>query len=438
LDGATPLATVGLAVVGGSDQASLTTSALSVGTHAITATYSGDANFVTSNDSLTQTVNQDQSTTVLTQNGGTQPGQPVSFTATVTANAPGSGTPTGTVTFELSGAPIGAPVTLSGGQATSEILSNLTPGVYAITAIYSGDTDFLTSTGSGNQEVGLATTTTTLVASPSPSTYTQAVTLTATVNVVAPGSGTATGTVDFYNGPYLLGSALLSGGQASISTSSLPIGTDSLSASYVGDADFLPSQSAAVPQAVGVIPTSTSLATSPNPSSYGQTVTLSATVAPQSPYGGTPTGTVTFSNGSTTLGTATLSGGQAALTVASLPVGSDQITVTYSGDGTYGASATASASTQTVTQAKTTLSATTMSAGVVSATLTTAYGPVAGATITFTAGSTALCTATTNAQGVASCQLTAAHQLDVDLNGGYTANYAATTDYSAATATGKS
>ncbi len=437
-DGATPLDTVNLAVVGGSDQASLTTSALAVGTHAITATYSGDDNFVTSNNSLTQTVNQDQSTTVLTQNGGTQPDQPVSFTATVTANGPGSGTPTGTVIFELSGAPLGDPVALVGGQATSETLTDLTPGVYAITAVYSGDTNFLTSTGSGNQAVGMASTTTSLVASPSPSTYSQAVTLTATVNVVAPGSGTPTGTVDFYNGQYLIGSALLNGGQASITTSSLPIGSDSLSASYVGDADYMASQSSAYAQAVGVIPTSTSLGTSPNPSSYGQTVTLSATVAPQSPYGGTPTGTVTFSNGSMTLGTVPLLGGQAALTVSNLPVGSDQLTATYSGDGSYGSSATASATTQTVTQAKTTLTAATMSAGVVSATLTTAYGPVAGATVTFTAGSTTLCTATTNAQGVASCLLTAAHQLTVDLDGGYTASYAATTDYSAATATGKS
>ena len=438
-DGSTPLATVNLAVVSGSDQASLTTSALAVGTHAITATYSGDANFVTSNNSLTQTVNQDQTTTAITQNGGTEPGQPVSFTATVTANAPGSGTPTGTVTFELSGAPIGDPVALSNGQATSESLSNLTPGMYAITAIYSGDVDFLTSTGSSNQEVGLATTTTTLATSPNPSTYTQAVTLTATVSVVAPGSGTATGTVDFYNGPYLLGSALLDGsGQASITTSSLPLGTDNLSASYVGDADFLPSQSAAVSQAVGVIPTTTSLATSPNPSSFGQAVTLTATVAPRSPFGGTPTGTVTFFNGATTLGTGTLSGGQATLSVSKLAVGNDQVEASYSGDGTYGGSATAGAAIQTVTQAKTTMTASTLSGSTISATLTTAFGPVVGATITFTAGSTTLCTATTNAQGVASCTLTGLQTLDVDLNGGYTASYAATTDYSAATATGKS
>lgn len=438
-DGSTPLSTVNLAVIGGSDQASLTTPALAVGTHAITATYSGDGNFVTSNNSLTQTVNQDQTTIVTTQNGGSQPGQPVSFTATVTANAPGSGTPTGTVTFELSGAPIGSPVSLSGGQATSETLTDLNPGDYAITAIYSGDTDYLTSTATSSQEVGQAATTTSLVASPSPSTSTQAVTLTATVSVVAPGDGTATGTVDFYNGPYLIGSALLNGaGQASITTSSLPIGTDSLSASYVGDSDFVASQSTAVPQTVGVIPTTSSLANSPSASIYGQAVALTATVAPQSPYIGTPTGTVTFYDGATTLGTGTLSGGQATLTVSNLPVGSDSLTASYSGDSNYGGSATASASAQTVTQAHTTLTASTMSAGKISATLITAEGPVAGQTITFKAGSTTLCTATTNAQGVASCSLTGGQQFDVDLSSGYTATYAASTDYSAATATGKS
>ena len=187
-----------------------------------------------------------------------------------------------------------------------------------------------------------------------------------------------------------------------------------------------------------MIPTTTAVATSPNPSSFGQPVALTATVAPRSPYGGTPTGTVTFFNGAAILGTAPLTVGHATLTVSSLAVGNDQVEASYSGDGTYGGSATAGAALQTVTQAKTTLTASTLSGSTISATLTTAYGPVAGATVTFTAGSTTLCTATTNAQGVASCTLTGLQTLDVDLNGGYTASYAATTDYSAATATGKS
>ena len=93
---------------------------------------------------------------------------------------------------------------------------------------------------------------------------------------------------------------------------------------------------------------------------------------------------------------------------------------------------------QSVTAAKTTLSAATLSGSTVSATLTTAYGPVAGQSVAFTTGSTALCTGTTSAQGVASCTLTELQTLDVDLNGGYTATYAGSTDYTSATGTGKS
>ncbi len=439
-DGSTPLSTVNLAVVGGSDQASLTTSALSVGTHAITATYNGDPNFVTSNNSLTQTVNQDPSTTTITQNGGSEPGQPVSFTATVTANAPGSGTPTGTVIFELSGAPIGAPVTLSGGRATSDTLTDLTPGTYAVTAVYSGDGDFLTSTGSGNQPVGLATTTTSLVASPNPSTFSQVVTLTATVSVVAPGSGTATGTVDFYNGANLLGSALLSGGQASITTNSLAIGPHNLTASYVGDADFLPSQSSSLSDTVEGIPTITGLASSLNPSDYGQSVTVTATVTPQA-SGPNPTGTVTFRDGSTQIGTASLqnTGGvfTASISSSALSVGHHPITASYSGDSVHDGSATAAALVQIVNQTPTTLVAhPEAKGGILTAVLTTAQGPLAGQTLVFTAGTTALCTGVTDSTGTVSCTIGLGKQIAVRDAGSYTVNYVATTDYGGSTATG--
>ncbi|HEY1653454.1 MAG TPA: Ig-like domain-containing protein [Acidimicrobiales bacterium] len=441
-DGSTPLSTVNLAVVGGSDQATLTTSALSVGTHAITATYSGDDNFVTSNDSLTQTVNQDPSTTTITQNGGTEPGQAVSFTATVTANPPGSGIPTGTVTFELSGAPIGGPVALSAGVATSESLSDLTPGYYTITAIYSGDTDFLTSTGTVTQPVGLAATTTSLVASPNPSTFSEAVTLTATVSVVAPGSGNPTGTVDFFNGPNLLGSALLSGGQAAITTSSLAIGAYSLTASYVGDADFLPSQSSAISDTVEGITTTTNLASSLNPSDYGQSVTLTATVAPQA-AGPNPTGTVTFSDGSTPIGTAPLqnTGGvfTASITSSTLSVGGHSITASYSGDSVHDGSATAAALVQTVNQTPTSITADTEgTGGILTAVLTTAQGPLANQTLVFTTGTTQLCTAVTDATGTASCTIGLAKQIAVRSAGSYKVTYVATTDYGGSTATGAS
>jgi hypothetical protein len=90
---------------------------------------------------------------------------------------------------------------------------------------------------------------------------------------------------------------------------------------------------------------STSLASSPNPTTYGTAVTFTATVTPNS-----ATGTVTFYNGSTSLGTATLNNGTAVYTTSTLPAGSNSITASYAGNGAYSGS-TSSPLTQTVNPA---------------------------------------------------------------------------------------
>jgi len=85
-----------------------------------------------------------------------------------------------------------------------------------------------------------------------------------------------------------------------------------------------------------VIPTTTAVVSSSNPSSFGQSVTFTATVTPQA--AGTPTGTVTFNDGSTQLGQSSLSGGTAMLTTSALAIGAHSITASYSGDSNYAAS----------------------------------------------------------------------------------------------------
>jgi Bacterial Ig-like domain (group 3)/FG-GAP-like repeat len=80
--------------------------------------------------------------------------------------------------------------------------------------------------------------------------------------------------------------------------------------------------------------TATTLVSSPNPSSFGQVVTFTATVTPH--LGGTPTGTVTFFNGSTSLGTSNLNGnGVATFQTSTLPVGAQSISATYNGDANF-------------------------------------------------------------------------------------------------------
>ena len=145
MDGTTAL---GIATLSASGKVKFKTSSLLAGSHSITVVYSGDTNFVTSTSPiLSQTVNLDATTTKLSSSDSSAVyGESVTFTATVSANSPGSGTPTGTVTF-MDGATSLGNGTLSGGVATFSI-STLAVGSHSITGIYNGDTNFTTSTSS--------------------------------------------------------------------------------------------------------------------------------------------------------------------------------------------------------------------------------------------------------------------------------------------------
>ncbi len=81
--------------------------------------------------------------------------------------------------------------------------------------------------------------------------------------------------------------------------------------------------------------TSTTLTAAPNPSTFGQTVTLTAIVTPLT--GGIPTGTVGFNEeGTTNLGQSAVNrSGVATFTISSLTVGQHSFTATYSGDDSF-------------------------------------------------------------------------------------------------------
>jgi hypothetical protein len=85
-------------------------------------------------------------TTVASSANPSMFGQSVTFTATVAPNAAGSGTPTGTVQFQIDGTNFGSPVSLNGGLATSPATSGLSASAHTVTASYSGDTNFSGST----------------------------------------------------------------------------------------------------------------------------------------------------------------------------------------------------------------------------------------------------------------------------------------------------
>ncbi len=198
------------------------------------------------------TAQQTATTTALTATANPSvTNQAVTFTATITPAA-GSGTPTGTVQFQIDGVNAGAAVALSGGSASFSTAA-LSVGTHTIAALYSGDGSFLASSGSLTQTVNQDTTTTTVTSSVAGAIPGQPITFTVTVQANAPGAGTPTGSVDFFDTTTNtdLGSVPLSGGTAVLSTSALSLGSHTIEGIYSGDGNFL-SSNASLAQAVTV------------------------------------------------------------------------------------------------------------------------------------------------------------------------------------------
>src|SRR5262249_26933563 len=150
----------------------------------------------------------------------------------------------------------------------------------------------------------------TVIPSVNPAMNGQAVTFTATVTPTLALSNTLTGSVVFKDQNTVLATvALNSSNQARFATSALTQGVHTISAMYVGDTNFPTSTSSALMQTVGTPSSTTTVTSGVNPSAFGQNVTFTATVSAAGSGSGTPTGSVTFMDGTTTLGTGTLSGG---------------------------------------------------------------------------------------------------------------------------------
>ncbi len=208
-------------------------------THAIVATYSGDADFLTATADVDETVAPLPSTTSVTVSSSSLTyGEAISFTATVEPTA-GTEDPTGSVTFTDNGAALGTSIlTTTGGVTTTSMLTTTLPlGRNAIAASYGGDADVAASSSTAAPvTVSQAPTVLGLGSSLDPALPGQPVTFTASV-FPATGSG-ETGTVTFFADGTALGSASVSNGQAALIASSLPVGTDSITATYSGDVSF--------------------------------------------------------------------------------------------------------------------------------------------------------------------------------------------------------
>lgn len=311
---------------------SIPVSNLPAGSNFVTATYQGSPTFAQSTSSpVIQTVTMASSSTTLTASATTiGTGKSVTFTANVASQY--GGPASGTVTFYSGTQSLGT-VVLTTSKVVSVTTSFPSAGTYTITAKYSGDADNTGSNSAPLTEKVLVSTNTGLTSSVNPAFVGQTITFSATVtsNSGTPPNGES---VTFYNGSSVLGTSSLAGGVAMFSTSSLLVGTYSITAVYSGDSTFTSSTSQALTQFVDSTtksPTNTTLASSLNPSIYGQKVTFSVTVTNNG--GSPPTGYVAFTYSGRSIGNAAVrANGVATLTLSTLDANTFPLTAIYKGD----------------------------------------------------------------------------------------------------------
>jgi hypothetical protein len=317
--------TLGTGTVSGG-VATLTTSSLPAGAYTITSSYQGDTDYGASTSGPI----------TLTISPRTAPGGGAALTITV-ANATrlyGQGNPA--FSYSVTGALVngdtyatavtGVPVYSTTAIATSPA------GTYPISVAGLNSNNYVIAFVNGTLTVTKATlgqnglANITLTSSPNPSNDGQSVTFTATV------PNGVTGTVQFVDGATVLGTSTISGTTATFITNSLTPGTHPVTAVYSGDANYNPATSAVDNQVINPESTTTTVASSLNPSPFMQSVTFTATVAQTS--GPTqPTGTVQFSIDGAAVGSpVTLSSGTATYTISTLAVGVHTVTAVYTPD----------------------------------------------------------------------------------------------------------
>jgi len=240
------------------------------------------------------------------------------------------------------------PAAPDGAGTFANVFNGIVPnGTWSLYAVEdAGDALNTTLTGwSLTFTLAPAATTTGVTSNADPSVFGQPVTFTATVSTA--GLGTPTGNVQFFDGATPLGSAVaLDGsGVATLMTSSLTVGSHTISAQYAGNvaAGFNASTGSlnTNPQTVNQASTTVVITSNQtNPVGTSVPVTFTATVNPVAPGAGTRTGTATFSrNGSPVCSNVPLNGSaQATCTITFTIAGSYNITAVYSGDTNFAAS----------------------------------------------------------------------------------------------------
>lgn len=369
-------------------------------------------------------------------------GDNVTFTATVT----GASAPTGTVTFtdvsydgftqtsNTLGTVTLTPVNNTDSVATFSTNSLLSGGTslgnHWITASYSGDATYNALSTTRMQKVHQASSVTAVTPSNATPNFGDAVTFSVNVSegVGAAGLASPSGYVTFTDAQNnVLGQLPVdASGNTSLTVSNFSVGSHTVNATYVGDTDYAMSLGSAT-VTVGSS-TSVSLASSANPSSYGQAVTLTATVSSGISGAGIPQGTVTFTSNGVLIGSAPVdSTGTATLTLSNLAPGTDNLVANFGGNtGWAGAS---SAIVAEVVSADTTVSLVTSANPSTFGSLLTLTATAVGSngsgvpsgSVTFSDGSTVLGTVPVDGSGNASLPISTlaigTHNLSVTFAG---------------------
>lgn len=335
-DGTKTLGTVPLS----NGKAVLAVNNLAIGSHPITAAYSSDANYNASSAGMTQTVTATgvaTSTTVKADQADLTAGQRLVLRAAVKP-AQGTATPTGSVTFRDGTKVLGAAVLDANGE-TVFLVNNLGTGGHSITATFGGVGIFGGSTSAALPVTVRLPSATTVTSSASAVVSGQGVALTANVAATAGGAVQPSGSVTFYDGSTALGTANLVNGVAKFTTGPLSaVGVHRLAAKYNGNALFAGSTSGIAYINVRAAGTTTTLQPPFTPTLGTMMTTLTANVAVVAPGTGSPTGKVTFLDGSTKLGTANVTSGKATLQIPKLAAGTHYLRAVFDGTGGYGGS----------------------------------------------------------------------------------------------------
>ena len=359
-------------------QASITLPNLGAATHVVRVTFSGDADYLGSNDNLSPflfAVAKDSTTVGVSATVNGNPatssavGQAVTLIANVTA---GNGTgliPDGTVTFH-DGSPTGPVIGPAGGTqvpssganagqvsvTVSNLIVNSSPG-HTIFAVYSGSFSYTGSNGSMNFVVNQDSTNTAVMASPNPTTTTTPVTLTATVSNTSgvnttPTGGTVTFTDTFNTVTTTLGTANLVNGTAVLIPGStytgifVSQGQHLITATYSGvsSGNFAGSSGFTLENVNTA--TTTTVAANPTSIAFGGSVTFTATITAAAgvPSGGTVTFRLDNSATGTILGQIAIVSGATNATASTgpispnIPAGTHTIFAAYSGSGFFNTS----------------------------------------------------------------------------------------------------